>query len=488
MKTIKLINEKFAAFLRYANSDECILYYHPACIEDIAKDKDTERRAIVLSKIKKYKVLPNPAEVTKEFTEKVGKTNGNDEIDNRHLFQLYRGFVELFVTEDKEILRKAKKIACQDKVLLIADALDILKKKFDYKLPHHPILKGSSVRDIENHLSEPFFDSLKDDYKDFDLWFDKCVRENRSCYSLTIDKKLAALLIYNIENVEKHQLPSIFEKALKMCTFKINEDMFGRKIGEVFLSKMFQFCIEKKINYLYLTLFNKHLFLIGLLKKFGFKEIETSDKSKQDEIIMIKNLKKDAIIRKPSDIEMHPFYSDSDEVNKYVIPIKQSYYDSLFKDSSLREKTLFDNDPISLREIHGNSIIKSYICRAKIKNLQRGDILFFYSSRNLKSIHPVGILDKAHCQVNSLDKLISITRGKTVYTEAELEKIYNESPGNLLVINFRLIYYLEKPIEMKMIKHLKCFSNKFVTITKMPENDYLYLKKEVPFDKRYIID
>lgn len=482
----KIIGDNFSDFFRYATSNECTVHYHLDCIKDIARDRDQQRREIILSKIRKYKELPNPAKLSDEFSKKVGQKNENDRIDNKQLFQIYNGYVELFVTEDKGILKKAKKIGLMDSVMPIKNALNRLKEKFEYKVPHHPILNHCSVRDIKERINEPFFDSLKDDYEGFGNWFEKCVRQDRMCYNIIVDDKLAALLVYNIEKVEQHRIPGIFEDALKMCTLKTNADAFGLKVGELFLNKMLQYCVERNINYLYLTLFDKFKFLVGLLKKFGFQEKANNNRR---ELIMIKNLKKDALDfdNRLNRISTHPYYSDSHNFNKFVIPIRPKYYNSLFKDSSIRPRTLFDKFPEGLNEIQGNSIIKAYICSAKIRNLKRGDILLFYSSKESKLIHPIGISDSFH-NIDSLDKLKAKVRGKTVFSEKELEKIFKESSGTLLVIIFRLIYYLKRPIEMEIIRNLKCFSNKFVTITKIEENDYLYLKKEDFFDERYIID
>lgn len=484
----KVIDDDFCDFIRYAASNNCKIYYHSDCLRDIAKDKDSDRRKIILSKFKKYEMLQNPAELTEKFTNMAGQKDENDRIDNIQLFQLYSGYVELFVTEDKGILKKARKIGCNNTVLSIKSALNTLKRKFEYTVPRHPIIYDSSVRRIKDKINEPFFDSLKADYDGFSKWFDKCIKQDRKCYYILIDGRLSALLIYNIEEVEQHQIPGIFERTVKMCTFKTNDDAFGLKVGELFLNKMFQYCIERNINYLYLTLFDKFKFLLGLLTKFGFERREFNNKENRKELIMIKNLNKESLNLDQSlnAIKMHPFYSDSFNFGKYVIPIRPQYYNSLFKDSSVRERTLFDKERDSLNEIQGNSIVKAYICSAKIKNLKRGDILFFYSSRKLKLIHPIGILESC-ARVDSLSKLKAKVQGKTVFSEKELEKIFKESSENLLVIIFRLIYYLKKPIELHTIHRLECFSSKFVTIKKMPESDYLYLKQEGFFNERYII-
>jgi len=323
----KIIEANFSDFFRYAISNQCDVYYHPDCLKDISRDKDSQRREIILSKFKKYELLQNPAGLTEEFIKIVGQKNENDRIDNKQLFQLYSGYVELFVTEDKEIKKKAQKIDCRDNVLSIKDALNKLKQKFDYTVPRHPVIYHCSVRKIKERINESFFDSLKADYQGFIEWFEKCIKQDRECYNIIIDGKLAALLIYNVEQVEQHQITGIFEEAVKMCTFKINDDAFGFKVGELFLNKMFQYCIERNINYLYLTQFEKFKFLVGLLTKFGFEKKEFINKDNQKELIMLKNLRKDSLspVEGLNSIKIHPFHSDSSKVGKFIIPIRPQY-------------------------------------------------------------------------------------------------------------------------------------------------------------------
>ncbi|MCP5048171.1 MAG: hypothetical protein GY940_13450, partial [bacterium] len=137
----KIIDDSFSDFYRYASSNQCPVFYHPGCLQDVSRDRNLERRQIILSKMKKYRKLPNPARLTGEFSDIVGQKNENDRIDNEQLYQLYCGYVELLVTEDKGILKKAKKIGCQENALPIKDALKKLKEQFEYTVPKHPILK-----------------------------------------------------------------------------------------------------------------------------------------------------------------------------------------------------------------------------------------------------------------------------------------------------------------------------------------------------------
>lgn len=268
-----VINKQFSEFYRLAITNNCKVFYHPKAIPvDISRDKNSNRKEIITSKLDKYEKLKDFSEPTKDFKTHIGEKKINDEIDNKQLFQLFKGYVDVFVTQDNGIHKNARKIGIQEKVLKIEEILFLLEEQFTIKIPTHPILKEHSIREIENKFSSRFFDSLREDYgeKDFNNWLAKCATKNRKCYSLIVDEELQAILIYNSETVEEHQLPNIFEKALKICTFKVLDTVFGIKLGELFLHKMFEYCINQKLNYLYLTVYEKQNHLIKLYRNLRF--------------------------------------------------------------------------------------------------------------------------------------------------------------------------------------------------------------------------
>ena len=485
----KVINENFAGFYKLAISNHCKILYQPETIpNDISRDANQERKEIIKSKLRKYEKLENYAKLTDEFNNQLGANRINDRIDNIQLFQLYKGYVDYFITEDKGIHTKAKRINLENKVLNISNILSLLEEQFVIKVPQHPILKEHSIREIEDKFSSSFFDSLREDYgvDSFNAWLQKCVRNDRKCYSLIVEDQLQALLIYNIENVEDHKLPNIYEKALKICTFKVANTAFGIKLGELFLNKMFEYCINQKINYLYLTVYEKQTQLSELLCKFGFYRNDFTNKQGLPEIQMIKCLDKNKITISKNEASIHPFYFDNSSVSKYVIPIQPQYYSTLFKDGKFRERELFDGLDDSIREIQGNTIIKAYISNSKIKKLKYGDLLFFYASKNSKSIEPIGILES--CQiVDNFDELWSIVCKKTVFSQEKLLQMLQEK-NKLHVITFRLIGYLKSPIGLAKITELESFKNKIQSITKISDDDYNILKNEKYFDRRYIVD
>ena len=182
-----IVNKQFSDFYRLAISNNCRVLFHPKAVPiDISKDKNMERNKIIKSKLDKYEQLEDFSEPNIEFKNHIGEKKINDEIDNRQLYQLYKGYVDYFVTQDIGIQMKSKKIGFQSKVLNIEQILTLLEDLFTIKIPSHPILREHSIREIENKFNSDFFDSLKADYgnKEFILWLKKCASENRKCYSL----------------------------------------------------------------------------------------------------------------------------------------------------------------------------------------------------------------------------------------------------------------------------------------------------------------
>jgi hypothetical protein len=481
----KVIDEQFAKFYQFANANKCDIYYHPACVRDLKKDKDADRKDITLTKLNKYSQMPDPATPTAEFILSVGQKKENDEIDNIQLFQVSKGYVDYFITEDKGIQDKASKINLKTKVLFISDGLKILTDRYTLIIPQHPLLQECSIREIENELNDDFFNSLRESYNGFNDWFLKCARENRRCYLLRIENKISAILIFHREKVADHTLPDVTDDAMKMCTFKVAETVFGYRLGELFLNKMFELCIKAKINHLYLTVFPHHLQLIDLLGKYGFVGYEFKNRQGLDELRMIKSLIKDAYCGTPQSISSHPFYFDNNGFNKFVVPIDPKFYDKLFKDGSFRTKTLFDDTEHGLNEIEGNTISKAYLCKSKRLSMKAGDILFFYGSKKIKSIEPVGILDTV-IYTKDVEVIKNLVKRKTVYSDADLEELA-AGKKDVTVLLFRLACYLPKPIKFDDIKTLESCSNKFQTITTLTEQDYIHLKQKHYFDERFII-
>ena len=150
------------------------LLLHPAQFEDIARDKNENRRKIMKSRLAQYSQLSSPPTVKKDWLEQnnIKQDNDNDKVDNALLFALYRGAVNYLLTEDRDIHRKAFKLGCSEYIIRLSQLLSILRKKLSLNRSWTPAgLMDQFLYEIE--VKQPFFDSLRDSYEIFDEWYKK---------------------------------------------------------------------------------------------------------------------------------------------------------------------------------------------------------------------------------------------------------------------------------------------------------------------------
>jgi hypothetical protein len=189
----KVIDKLFSGFYNLAISNNFKILYHPSAIpQDIHRDKNDERRNIILSKLEKYEKLENPAELPPDFLDDCPNKKPNDLCDNQQLYQLRKGYVDLFVTLDKGIHKKAQKLGIELACIDIEQAVRFLTDNYKIVIPKHPILSHQSIRVLEDEFNSKFFDSLREDYGSelFTKWLNKCVVQNRQCYYVKSENNL----------------------------------------------------------------------------------------------------------------------------------------------------------------------------------------------------------------------------------------------------------------------------------------------------------
>lgn len=128
--TSKILDSSFAELRKLSAEQYHCLYIHPMQLEDINRDKNQERRKIVLSRLRQYLQIENPPILSDQECNELGlsQSNDNDRVDNNVLFALYRGAVHLLVTNDEGIHKKASKIGLQNKVYRLEQFLLLLQR------------------------------------------------------------------------------------------------------------------------------------------------------------------------------------------------------------------------------------------------------------------------------------------------------------------------------------------------------------------------
>ena len=149
------------------------------------------------------------------------------------------------------------------------------------KLPNYKEVGIHKTKFHQINLNDTFFQSLKEDYQDFEKWF----------FKKSNNEALLSFLYLKIEEKEENykDIFPIFspKKRLKVGTLKVNNS--GFKLGEYFMNIAFETALAHKAEQIYVTLFDKReeqLYLIKLLEQRGFSFWG----KKNDELVYIRDL------------------------------------------------------------------------------------------------------------------------------------------------------------------------------------------------------
>ena len=422
------------------------LLLHPAQFEDIARDQDKTRRKIMESRLAQYSQLSSPPVVEKEWLEKneIKQDTDNDKVDNALLFALCRSAAKYLITEDKGIHKKASILDYSEHILRLSQFLSILRKNF-YRNKSSPPAGLTEKFLYEIEVEQPFFNSLRNTYENFDKWYKKSATNHRRAWCITKKSVILAICIYKKEQGSTVVTDNgdILNNPLKLCTFKVSENARGQKYGERLLYSAFKFAHENNLSYVYLHARGReHELLISLCEEYGFKKIGSY---KGDDVLVKDMIKpnKSALSALEYSIKYYPYFKFDKNTNSYVIPIIPEYHETLFPDISNTSEELFRDCP-EMYSTASHTIKKAYVCHANIRTIKAGDIVLFYRSHDRKSIQVIGIVEKSVVS-KDIEEIVALTSKRTVFTKKQLCYF---SEKDCLIILFRMQQTLKKEIKL----------------------------------------
>jgi hypothetical protein len=287
-------------------------------------------------------------------------------------------------------------------------------------------------------LTDSFFDSLREDYVGFDDWFNKKATDGKGAFTFELNSKLNGFLFIkseigiSITDVTPNLPP---KRWVKIGTFKINPH--GTRLGERFLKKVFDLAFYHKLDGIYVTVFSKHRALIDLFKKYGFEETGIKTTSSGVEQVLVKDLS--AV--KNNILLDYPRFNTVDN-RKFLLAIYPKYHTPLFPDSILKYESYNDISDVS----HTNSIEKIYICSMDCRNLQKGDSVLIYRTKDDKGAAYYRAVVTSVCTVEeiksrqhfrSLNDFLTYCESYSVFNRQELTDWYN-SENRLYII--KMVY------------------------------------------------
>ncbi len=458
------LDDRLANFHRLALVGGHKLVYHPASLEDFERDFDQARRARNLEHIRRYPALEHPAKCPWNTQ----STNPNEACDNEILYALECDAVHALVTEDKGLLKKARARGLGHRTYDIQTADDWLQRlhqPFEVSLPN---IDDVPLHSLTPELAGEFFDSLREGYNGFDEWFREKARENRKAWVHRNEAgALGAICVYDvqIDEVITDEGMLLAGKALKLCTFKVDKNVRGRKLGELFLKAAFRYGTENACKYIFIhTDVDKHDYLVNLIVDFGFEDAGTYG---TDRVFMKQHPVNPPEVSGLSPLEYvkryYPHYQVDPPVQKFLVPIQHEFHRILFPDYPARQPLLF-----AIHSSVGNAIKLAYLCHAASKQIRPGDVLLFYRSEDEQAVTTLGVVDQ-FAELSDAPSIAALVSRRTVYSLKEIEDMATRPTK---VILFRHIKHFPAPASLKRLLDDKVVAGNIQSITKISDDAF----------------
>jgi predicted nucleic acid-binding protein len=450
-----IVREDIGVLFRWIDQLHYEKWVHPSSIAEIEKHADPDVVRTLKIKIGNYSVLKTIAPVTPDLAAiRATDRTPNDHIDTSLVAELVAGRVDIIITEDRGIHRKAALLRIIDKVFTI----DAFLEKVTAENPELADYRVLSVRKMyfgEITLGDPFFDSFREDYPGFDKWFNK--KANEIAYVCISEANEIVAFLYlkregpaeNYTDITPSLLPA---SRLKIGTFKVISN--GFKLGERFLKIVFDNAILLDSQEIYVTIFDhraEQVRLMELLQDWGFAYHGVKRSAGGNEQVFVRDFRPQINLADPR--KSYPFIAAS--ARKFIVAIYPEYHTELLPDSILRTESpedYEDNRP------NRNAISKVYVSRSLERNLRRGDVLVFYRTKSNGSAYhtsvatTIGIVQNVVRGIQNLDDFLRACRKRSVFTDAELAEHWNYKPHDRpFVVNFLYVYSLPKRPNLKAL-------------------------------------
>ena len=484
----KIVSQDIGILYRWLDRGLYTKCIHSATIEEVKKNPCKETVDLFLVKLESYEIIdiPSPLQDEVKTVSRHFDTTENDKVDTILLNEIFVERVDILITEDKKIHRKAKELGIKDKVFTIDS---FLEKTF----AEHPELINYKVLNVQKlkfgkiDLNDTFFDTLKEDYLGFDKWF---IRKYDEEAYITINSNNGMLLSFlylkvEDENENYSNINPQFsaKRRLKVGTFKVISN--GFRLGERFVKIIFDNALKNQVQEIYVTIYNKRpeqRKLIELLEQWGFFLWG----KKGEELVYVRDFSPKFDINNLKCC--FPYISK--EKNVYIVPIYPEYHTELLPDSILNTESpeeFIEDFP------HRNCINKVYVSRAMEPYPSIGDILVFYRTGGYyKSvITTIGEVVEVKADFQDENDFILYCRKKSVYPELALREMWRYSTRKPFVVNFLYTYSFPHRINMKELIDLKVLQGVndaprgFKLITK---EQFEIILKETRSDESFIIN
>lgn len=475
--------------------EKCV---HPVTIQEISKNSNQATAESFKVKLESYEQLQTIAPFSDEvsFVSSKFDTTENDKNDSLLLNEVYVGRVDILISEDKKIHSKARELRISERVFNINSFLEKIYAEYP-DLVKYQVLGVQQKLFGELDFNDPFFDTLKEDYDGFEVWFHK--KANDKAYVTINEENNKILSFLYVKTEDRNEfyrdiVPSFSaKKRLKVGTFKVVSN--GVRLGERFMKIIFDNAIAQKVEEIYVTIYDKReeqQRLISLLEDWGFRLF--GNNGSKGERVYVRDFTPQFNINNPK--LSYPFTSTSNNV--FLIPIYPDYHTELLPDSLLSTESAQD---FIEHKPHRNAISKVYICRSVERGVKKGDVIIFYrTAERGKSgyyhsvITTIAIVEEKIDHIKDEIEFIAKCRKRSVFSDKELMEFWNYNPKyRPFIINFLYVYSfpLGKRLNRKVLLEMGIISgeeNELRGLKKITKEQFIKILKITDTNESLIVD
>jgi GNAT superfamily N-acetyltransferase len=441
---------------------------HPASVLELARDSNPDRRRLRGVLLGKYGELESPPSFDAGMEAEVGRATpgSNDWVDNQLLAAVVRDAVDLLVTEDDGIHRKARRLGVEDRVVRVPDAVEQLRVLLGRTPSPPPFVRSVPAHSLNE--KDPIFDSFREDYPGFDDWLRRSKREGRRTWLIEdlSGGSYAGICIVK-EDDDEYRLGG---RVLKISSLKVSERHQGNRYGELLLKTIFRFCSENRFDHAWVTVFEKHAGLIMLLGYFGFGRLDT--RTDLGETVMAKRFsptqeEQEALDALAFHIRFGPPALKMVPGEVFLVPIRPTYHQLLFPEA--------EDQQTFVPRGFGNALRKAYLSQGPIRRLGAGSCLLFYRSRDQRAITSAGVVESVLVSRDAVE-VARFVGQRTVYSFQEIERMTSRE---VLAILFRQDRLLDPPIPIAELEANKVVTRAPQSIMTLSEEAVTWLAQRI---------
>lgn len=285
-------------------------------------------------------------------------------------------------------------------------------------------LRPTRFKDVD--LTDKFFDSLKAQYEEFSDWFARKAAETAYVIDGNPGEGLRGFLYLKVETgkiLDVHP-PLPAKRRLKVGTLKVNAR--GTKLGERIIKRIFDHAILENVSEVYVTVFDTHVSLVSLFKRYGFEQKGVKSTPNGEELVLLRAL--DDLAH--DIVKDYPLMQTAGK-SKWLLAIKPEFHTDLLPDSILKTE-----DPASVEDVpHTNTIHKVYIAGLSLNRMKPGDLVVIYRTTDIQGkayfrsvATSVCVVEETYSRKHFKDAgaFVSFAKDHSVFSEQQLTDRYED--------------------------------------------------------------